>query len=278
MLPPLCQSLCCLHHGAHVLSRRVARVHLAGIEEVAILVQSRDMPLFDALFNEPPAIENFNKLSRENQEYCDYLKELGKRITFLPQEAQEGFGHAVNCAKEWVGDEPFLLLLGDHIYASHTQTSCAAQLVECYKQLGTSVLGLRTVPGNLVHHFGCVEGRWQEESKLLTVNTIIEKPNQEEAFNRLRVDAVPEDHYLAAFGQYVLTPKIFEYLSDNIIHNVRENGEFQLTSCLDQLRREEGLFGVMLDGESYDIGNPAALLRALGALHDCRSSETLQQE
>ena len=76
----------------------------AGIEEVAILVQSRDMPLFDALFNEPPAIENFNKLSRENQEYCDYLKEIGQRITFLPQEAQEGFGHAVNCAKEWVDE------------------------------------------------------------------------------------------------------------------------------------------------------------------------------
>ena len=67
------------------------------------------------VFCAPPPIESFNKLSRESQKYCDYLMDVGSRVTFVAQDVQEGFGHAVYCARQWVGDEPFLLLLGDAV-------------------------------------------------------------------------------------------------------------------------------------------------------------------
>jgi len=88
----------------------------AGIEEVAIIIQNSDRDLFEEIFGMPPPIENLHKLSREMQKYCDYLMDIGHRITFLTQDTQEGFGHAVYCAKQWVGDEPFLLLLGGRGY------------------------------------------------------------------------------------------------------------------------------------------------------------------
>ena len=78
----------------------------AGIEEVAIVVQNSDRDLFEEIFGMPPPVENLHKLSREMQKYCDYLMDIGHRITFLTQDTQEGFGHAVYCAKQWVGDEP----------------------------------------------------------------------------------------------------------------------------------------------------------------------------
>ncbi len=235
----------------------------AGIEEIAILVQKRDLELFEEVFCTPPPIENFNKLSRENQKYCDYLMSLGQRITFLSQDSQEGFGHAVHCAKEWVGQEPFLLLLGDHLYESNQEKSCACQLADAYNRLGTSVIGLRPTPGDRIHHFGCATGTWEEEGRLLTITELVEKPNQEFASKHLAVEGMEADTFLAAFGQYVLSPRIFDYLEENIRLNMRERGEFQLTSCLDRLRREEGLSGVVTDGRSFDIGNPVAYTETL---------------
>ncbi|HEY9905300.1 MAG TPA: sugar phosphate nucleotidyltransferase, partial [Candidatus Sericytochromatia bacterium] len=97
----------------------------AGIEEVGIVVQKSDRQVFEDFFKAPPKEELFNKLSLENQEYSRYLQDLGSKITILTQDEQEGFGHAVFCANQWVNDEPFLLLLGDHLYTSDTEISCA---------------------------------------------------------------------------------------------------------------------------------------------------------
>ena len=76
-------------------------------EEVCLVVQSRDQELFESFFKTAPLIENFNKLSKEDQEYSQYLMDLGQRISFVTQDVQEGFGHAVFCAREWVNGEPF---------------------------------------------------------------------------------------------------------------------------------------------------------------------------
>ena len=235
----------------------------AGIEEVCILVQSRDRELFEEIFCTPPRIENFNKLSEESRKYSEYLMEIGHRITFLSQDVQDGFGHAVHCARSWVGEEPFLLLLGDHLYTSSTGISCSRQLIDAYEAVGRSVVGLKETPVTEVKHFGTVSGVWGKGDGMLSITEFAEKPDIEYAREHLRVDGIEEDSFLTIFGQYVLSPRIFDFLEENIRTNMREGGEFQLTSCLDRLRKEEGVYGYVVKGRRFDIGNPDAFVEAL---------------
>jgi UTP--glucose-1-phosphate uridylyltransferase len=226
----------------------------AGIEEIGIVVQRSDRPLFEDFFN-PPKSELFNKLSPQNQEYSKDIQTLGNKITILTQDKQEGYGHAVFCAKEWVKDEPFLLLLGDHVYSSDTEKSCAYQVLDIYKQVNQSVVGLNTMPAEIIYKAGCVTGIWQSNS-VLSVTQLYEKPTLEYARQHLRVEGMADEEFLCIFGLYVLRPKIFDYLEENISNNIRERGEFQLTSCLDRLRQQEGMTGYVLKGKSFDIGMP----------------------
>ena len=228
----------------------------AGIEEVCLIVQSGDTELFESFFKTPPPIEHYNKLSKENKTYCDYLLELGSRVTFVTQDVQEGFGHAVYCAREWVGNEPFLLMLGDHLYGSDEEKCCAQQVVEAYEQVGHSVVGLKKTPIEQLSNFGCVTGVWKEENSLLSVTEFYEKPDPEYAMEHLHIDGMDIDQFLTVFGIYVLQPQIFEFLEQNITHNLRERGEFQLTSCLDELRKADGFSGYVVKGRRFDIGLP----------------------
>ena len=235
----------------------------AGIEEICLVVQDRDRELFEEFFKTPPPIENFNKLSKEDQEYCEYLLELGRRITFVTQDIQEGFGHAVFCARDWVNDEPFLLMLGDHLYVSDNETPCTRQILDVYDQLGHSVVGLKVSPMGDLHNFGCVTGVWQEPGAILSLTEFYEKPDVDYAREHLHVDGMEDDLFLTVFGMYVLTPKIFDYLEENVTHNLRERGEFQLTSCLDKLRKEDSFSGCIVKGRRFDIGMPDAYRRTM---------------
>jgi UTP-glucose-1-phosphate uridylyltransferase/mevalonate kinase len=235
----------------------------AGIEEIGIIVQTTDKPVFEDFFNTPPSIENYNKLSKEDRKYCDYLTELGHRVTFLTQDVQEGFGHAVYCAREWVGNEAFLLMLGDHVYASEAETSCARQLVDVYEKANQSVVGLKVTPVADIRKFGCATGVWKETNRILSITEFAEKPEPGYAHEHLRVDGLDEGQYLTVFGLYVLTPKVFDFLEEHIRHNLREGGEFQLTSCLDRLRQEEGFNGLLVQGRRFDIGMPEAYRQTL---------------
>jgi UTP--glucose-1-phosphate uridylyltransferase len=228
----------------------------AGIDEVCLIVQPADIELFESFFKTPPPIEHFNKLSKENQAYCNAILELGSRVTFVTQDIQEGFGHAVYCAREWVGNEPFLLMLGDHLYGSDQEKCCARQVVEAYEQVGHSVVGLKITPIEQLSNFGCVTGVWKEENSLLSVTEFYEKPDPEYAMEHLHVDGMDIDHFLTVFGIYVIQPQIFEFLEQNITHNLRERGEFQLTSCLDELRKADGFSGYVVNGHRFDIGLP----------------------
>lgn len=227
-----------------------------GIEEVCVVVQRQDRELFEEFFGSPPPIESYNKLSSESKSYNSYLLDLGQRVTFISQDVQEGFGHAVHCAREWVGEEPFLLLLGDHLYASKTDMSCARQVLEVYERVGQNVVGLKVTPASEVHNFGCVTGIWTERDTLLSVTEFREKPDVEYARKHLHIEGMEEDMFLSVFGLYVLKPMIFEYLQEHIRHNIREGGEFQLTSCLDRLRQEDGFVGYVVRGARFDIGLP----------------------
>ena len=235
----------------------------AGIEEVCLVVQSRDQELFESFFKTAPFIENFNKLSKEDQAYSQYLMDLGQRISFVTQDVQEGFGHAVFCAREWVNGEPFLLMLGDHLYASDNEVSCARQILDVYDRVEHSVVGLKVTQADEIHNFGCATGTWQESDTILSITEFYEKPAVEYARQRLRVEGLSEDNFLTVFGMYVLVPEIFDYLEENIVHSLRERGEFQLTSCLDKLRKEDNFSGYVVKGRRFDIGVPEAYRQAV---------------
>jgi UTP-glucose-1-phosphate uridylyltransferase/mevalonate kinase len=235
----------------------------SGIEEICLVVQKDDQAIFEDFFCCPPRPENVNKLSEESRKYLHYIIELGHRISFVVQDTQDGFGHAVYCAKEWVGNEPFLLMLGDHLYASDSDIPCARQLMRVYEKTRDSVVGLKVTPADEIHLYGCAAGIWKDEQSILSITEFIEKPSVEDAQTRLLVEGIEDGFYLSLFGQYILKPDIFKYLEENITHNLREKGEFQLTSCLDRLRQEDGFSGYIVNGRRFDVGVPDAYRRAI---------------
>ncbi len=239
----------------------------AGVDEVIIIVQEHDLEAFQAFFNVQVTIENYNKLPRHFQAYARRILEVGRHVSFAIQETQEGFGHAVYCAHEAVGNEPFLLMLGDHIYRSDGEKSCAQQLIETYNKHGISVLGLRRTPEDQIANFGTATGLWVEETSLLNVTEFAEKPTVDYARNNLRIPGLAEGEYLTVFGQYIIKPQLFDYLEEHIRNNVRERGEFQLTSALDRLRQEDGFLGLIMDGQRFDIGLPQYYLQTLETFH-----------
>ncbi|MBN1578181.1 MAG: hypothetical protein JW913_16595 [Chitinispirillaceae bacterium] len=236
----------------------------ADVEEICVVIQKGDRPLFEEYFHTPPPLEHFAKLSKEGQKMSDYIIEIGHRITFIEQETQNGFGDAVYCARTWVGGEPFLLMLGDHLYASDTDTPCSRQLLDVYEKYGRSVVGLKLTPAEMIRHFGTVTGTWVEPQSVISITEFAEKPDAVYAEEHLHIEGIPDDQYCTVFGQYVLSPRIFEFLEEHIAGNIREKGEFQLTSCLDRMRIEDGFMGYLVQGKRFDIGLPQAYLQTLG--------------
>ncbi|MDJ0567415.1 MAG: UTP--glucose-1-phosphate uridylyltransferase [Pleurocapsa sp. MO_192.B19] len=228
----------------------------AGIEEVGIVVQQSDRDLFYDLFKSPPKPELWQKLSAENKQYSKYLQDIGDRITILTQTEQEGYGHAVFCSKNWVGNEPFLLLLGDHVYTSDLDISCAKQMVDTYQQIGTSVLGITVMNADIIHKAGCISGTWKTDKSILEIRQIYEKPTLEYAREHLTVTGMAADEFLGIFGMYILESEIFNLLADDINSNERYKGEFQLTTCLDKLRQKKGAIAYLVKGKYYDTGMP----------------------
>jgi UTP-glucose-1-phosphate uridylyltransferase/mevalonate kinase len=235
----------------------------AGIEDVIIIVQKDDLNDFQSFFTKQISIENYNKLPLQFQEYSRRILEMGQHVSFVIQQNQEGFGHAVYSTREAVNNEPFLLMLGDHIYRSNNTVSCAQQMLDAFHRYGTSVVGLKRTPEDQIASFGVVTGAWLEENVLLGITEFAEKPNLDYARTNLRVPCVPEDEYLTVFGQYVIKPELFDLLDTNIKNNVRERGEFQLTSALDRLRQIDGFNGLVVDGRRFDIGIPEHYLETL---------------
>lgn len=239
----------------------------AGMDEVIIVVQEDDLPAFQDFFNQQVSIENFNKLAPPFQEYAQKLLEMGQKVKFVVQPVQDGLGHAVYTARNLVGSEPFLLMLGDHIYRSESDRSCAQQLVEAFNQHGVSVLGVRQTAESQLANFGTVAGFWETDGHLLNLTQFVEKPTVDYARENLHIEGLPDDQYLTVFGQYIIKPQVFDYLEEHIRHNVRERGEFQLTSALDRLRQEDGFLGLVMDGRRYDLGLPEYYLDTLQGFH-----------
>lgn len=234
----------------------------AGIEDIAIIVQPGHESLFQAIFTPLSAAEQ-RKYGDAQTAYAQELAEVGQRVTLLPQSSQEGFGHAVYCACAWLGGEPCLLLLGDHLFASNIDISCAAQMLAAYASCQRSVVGLIPTSIDFSHLYGAATGTWAEPGHLLQVSKLIEKPTPEEARQHLRLPDLPPDQVLSFLGQYILSPRVFTILARHIEQDYREQGEVQLTACLEALLQEEGCDGAVIQGQRFDIGNPVAYREAV---------------
>ncbi|MBT3374142.1 MAG: NTP transferase domain-containing protein [Lentisphaerae bacterium] len=252
-----------------VLLANIEEAVRAGIEEIAVIVRADDQAFFDQFFNHLPAPDLYNRLPAQARQQCHDLQELGQRITLIPQESQEGFGHAVHCAREWVGNEPFLLMLGDHVYVSDTDEPCAQQLIHAYEANGNrGVVGVHAAPPEDVSHSGTITGTWiDEDQRVLQVRELAEKPNLDYARNNLAAPGLGPDQFLCLNGQYILTPEVFEHLQHDIDADVRDAGEIQLTTALEQLRKTQGLLGYVVAGNHYDTGLPERYLQSLIDLH-----------
>ncbi len=187
----------------------------AGIEEVCLIVQPGDEEVFRAYFSRPLSDELNGRLSKLSQaiEQTEHLRRIAERLRFIVQPTQEGFGHAVSCARPFVGDEPFLLLLGDHLYRSATPRTCAQQIIDAFEYTGHSVLAAQRVPENAIYAIGVMAGEQDSRvARLYRLSHIAEKPAADYAWEHLRTRGLPDGWYLGVYGQYALTAPSFDHL------------------------------------------------------------------
>ena len=166
-------------------------------------------------------------------------------IFYVRQRQALGLGHAILCAKDFVGNEPFAVLLGDDIVDS--EQPCLGQLLDVFNERDGSVLALEKVPMESISSYGCVEAEKIGEGTFLVTN-MVEKPARDEA---------PSD--MAIIGRYVLTPRIFEILLDQ---KPGKGGEIQLTDAILTLSKEEKVYGCLFEGLRHDCGDKLGFLKA----------------
>ena len=241
----------------------------SGIEKICLVLGSEEeRQLYMDFFERPLSDEHLSKLNAENQEYENRILDIGKRLRYVYQKEKRGFGHAVYQAAQFAHGEPVLLMLGDTLYSSTSNKPCALQLIEEYEHTNCLTLGLYPVEVKDVSHFGIMSGVWEDKQEtLLRVSALSEKPKSSYAEEFLGVrNSAGEREYCSVFGQYILTPEVFEQLENDIseadAHPERQ-GEIELTSALDAVRKRTGMFGVRLKGERYDMGNPQALINTI---------------
>jgi UTP--glucose-1-phosphate uridylyltransferase len=257
----------------------------AGIEEICIVTSPGDEEMYHRHFRGLsrellPAFVGKDWAMRESEQ----LSRLESALAYVAQPTPEGFGHAVYSAKDWVGDEPFLLLLGDHVYVSTSAEGrrCARQVVDVFERSGGhTVSAVKRTPERLLHLFGTVRGEplvaevdaananvsvAPALSDVYRVAAMVEKPTVERAQAELRTPGLPAGEYLCFFGMHVFTPAIFDCLGYNIVHDVREKGEYQLTAAQAMLAEREEYLAHETQGERYDMGVPFGLVETQLAL------------
>lgn len=241
----------------------------AGCEEIALVIRPDDEAVFSS-FLSPVGEELFARLPEAQKKEEQMLRDLGKCTTFLFQKEQLGLGHALSLAKDWVGGENVLVLLGDHIFYSNESRTCARQLVDAFANHGCKdIVSLYPVDGENVHHYGTATGNWLDDAKTtLSLTEFTEKPSLEYARGHLAMQGLANDSFLCVFGQYVLTPQLFAILEGQIKRGVKQKNEFQLTTALDELRATSGMNGYVVNGEHYDTGQPKEYVRSLAAFAD----------
>ena len=218
----------------------------SGIEEI-LIITGRNKKSIEDHFDRSVELEM--ELEKSGKE--EMLKMVRKisdmvNIHFIRQKEPRGLGHAILCAKTFVGNEPFAVLLGDDVVYNDNKP-CLKQLIDCYEEYKTSVLGVQTVEPQDVNKYGIVGGLHIED-RVYKVKNLIEKPAVEEAPSNV-----------AILGRYIITPKIFEILENT---KPGKGNEIQLTDALLELIKHEAMYAYDFEGRRYDVGDKLGFLQA----------------
>lgn len=198
--------------------------------------------------------------------YAEAAGDHAGRLRFVQQKAPLGYGHAVYCAKDFVNGEPFLHLVGDHLYVSRGAKSCAQQLVEVAQAESCAVSAVQASRERLLPYYGTVGGRRVPgHQDLYLIDHVIEKPTPTEAEQRLMVPGLRAGHYLCFFGMHVLTPLVMEILARRVAE-AGDAGGVNLADALAELASRERYLALENQGWRYDVGVRYGLLIAQLAL------------
>lgn len=189
----------------------------------------------------------------------------GRGIRFIPQDQPRGYGHAIHCAAGFVGTDPFLHLVGDHVYVSRHEPSCAKQLVTVAEAEQCAVSAVVPTRESHLSRFGAIGGqRLAGRPTLYRVDTVLEKPTPTQAEQRLTVSGLRAGYYLCYFGMHVLTPAIVEILGQQL--QKQNNTPVTLSSALAELAAREQYLALEASSYRYNVGARYGLLAAQTAL------------
>jgi UTP--glucose-1-phosphate uridylyltransferase len=215
----------------------------AGIEEI-LLITSKGKQNIEDHFDKSAELEAALR-EKGKLDLLEEVKDISDMITIhsVRQKEQNGLGHAVHCAKTFVGDDPFAVLLGDDIIRSDKPV--IKQMMEVYEEKESPILGCKTVDDSDVSKYGIVD-YGSRDGNVYTVEGMVEKPSIEEAPSNL-----------AILGRYIITPDIFPILENT---PPGKGGEIQLTDALQTLLEQRTVYGYDFDGKRYDVGNKKGFL------------------
>lgn len=217
----------------------------SGIEDIMI-VTGRSKRSIEDHFDKSYELEDILK-KKGDTELLDLVQDISNlvNIHYIRQKEPKGLGHAIYCAKTFIGDEPFAVLLGDDIVDS--EVPCLKQLIDVYNEYNTTIVGVQHVAESEVSKYGIVNCRHIED-RVYKIKDLVEKPE---------VDKAPSN--IAILGRYIISPKIFHYLE-----NVKpgKGGEIQLTDALKDLLCAEAMYAYDFVGKRYDVGNKLGFLEA----------------
>jgi UTP--glucose-1-phosphate uridylyltransferase len=200
----------------------------------------------------------------DENRYAQAAGNLAGAVRFVPQQQPRGYGHAIYCSREFVADEPFLHMVGDHLYVSATKPG-VQRLVELAELESCSASGVQPTNERLLSRFGAVAGRRMSgRPGVYRVETVLEKPTPTEAEQRLMVPGLRAGHYLCFFGIHVFTPTVMELLGRKLASE--PSGAITLSAALAELARQEQYLALEDTGRRYDLGARYGLLTAQLAL------------
>lgn len=216
----------------------------SGIEDI-IIVTGKGKRSIEDHFDHSFELEQ-NLLDKGKYELLEEVQKSSKLVDihYIRQKEPKGLGHAIWCARKFIGNEPFAVLLGDDIVKA--ETPCLKQMMEQYERYNASILGVQTVKEDEVSRYGIVDGS-KIGDRFYSVNSLIEKPKQEDAPSNL-----------AIMGRYILNPMIFDILSSQ---KPGAGGEIQLTDAIATLNQFEAVYAYDFEGTRYDVGEKMGFIQ-----------------
>lgn len=227
----------------------------AGIEEICLVIDESDQAEYDNLFNKPLSAEVTSKLSEEMLKYESKILSIGKKIKYVYQKEKLGLGHAVSLCKNFANNDPVLLVLGDQLYKTKNCKNCTEQIIDSFEKTGMLTVSVTEVGIKDVPKYGVLSGNIQNNDNYFFVDKMVEKPEENIAKEKYYTSHYNQKKYYAVFGEYILTEDVFNKIDEHIKNKITENGEFQLTSALDEVRESQGMVAFITDGEMLDVGN-----------------------